>query len=123
MAISGVTFEITRGIPKLAFQKLITYKTLITKEEILAALTGDTPRKGYRLKKITNIKAVTGGADLAQELSGLAIHIKKQAGIFTADLVLRHPKYLDTTLTGVTFEKEKAFVFDKKTKTISRNNP
>ena len=120
IALSDAAFEITRRTLKqqLAFQKRTTYKNLITKEEILAALTGGTLKKGYTLKKITNLKAVSGGPNLA-ELSGLAIHIKKQAGIFTADLVLGHPKYLDTPLTGATFEKEKAFVFDKSTKTIT----
>ena len=114
--LTGATFIITKApAKKLSFKKITTYKTLVTQKEILAALTGAPLENGYTLK-ISNIQDISG-ANLA-ELSGLSIKIKKQEGVFTADLLLQHPSYLDTTLTGARFEKEKAFVFDKSKKAI-----
>ena len=107
---------------KLAFKRLITYKPLVNKEDILAQVTelsGGTLEKGYAIKSISNIRAISGGSGLVEALSGLSIKIKKREGVFTADLVLDTPGYLDATLTGAIFEKEKAFIFDKNTGTIS----
>ena len=73
---------------------------------------------GVAIKRITNLQAVSGGPNLA-EISGLSIKIKKREGAFTADVVLEHPLYLDITITGASFTKEKAFVFDKNNKAIT----
>ena len=110
---------------RLAFKALNTYKALLTEEDILAQITelsGSAIGAGYGLKRITNIQALSGGSDIA-EVSGIAIKIKKQAGIFTADFVLSHPLYLDIALTGARFEKEKAFIFDRANKAITGVTP
>ena len=94
---------------------------MLTPEDIIAELTdlsGTPLEAGYTLKALSGLQEVSGGPGLA-EISGLSIKIKKREGSFTADLVLAHPLYLEMTLTGVTFKKEKAFVFDKSTGTIS----
>ena len=123
--ITGAQFEITpkKASPQtLTFKRLVVSKNLITEADILRRITelsGASLENGYTLKALTGLQAVSGGPGLV-ELSGLSIKIKKTAGIFTADLVLTHPEYLDVTLTGATFEKkEQVFVFDEKTQTIT----
>ena len=105
---------------ELYFDGLFTYKKVIPPGDILAQvreLSGAFLGEGYSLKRISNIKALSGGSDIA-EVSGISIKIKKQAGIFTADLVLQHPLYLDMTITGALFQREEAFIFDDKEKAI-----
>ena len=101
----------------MVFNKLdFLYKNVITKEDIYKQVTG--PKAGYTIRAITGLKEVSGTNLI--ELSGTSIKIKKNTGIFTANIVLQHPNYLDTTITGATFErKEHIFVFDEKTGTIT----
>ena len=106
---------------QLSFSNLVTYKALITKEDILAQITelsGVSLAEEYSLKSISNIRIISGGSDLAEELTGLSIKIKGRTGVFTADLVLQHPLYLDMTLTRARFEKQNAFIFDSANKAI-----
>ena len=104
---------------KLAFKKLTTYKTILTKEDILPQITelsGGALPKGYvTLKSISNVRALTGTVYRIAEVSGsgTSMEIKKAEITFKADLVLSRPGYLDMTLTGAVFEKEKAFVFNR----------
>ena len=123
--ITGAQFEITpkkASAQTLTFKRLVVSKNLITEADILRRITelsGASLENGYTLKALTGLQEVTGGPGLA-ELSGLSIKIKKTTGIFTATLVLQHPAYLDTTITGATFEKkEQVFIFDEKTRTIT----
>ena len=116
--LTGSEFEIIKGTSKtLGFDKLdFLYKSVITKEDIHKQVTG--PKAGYTIRAITGLKEVSGKN--LMELSGTSIKIKKNTGIFTANIVLQHPNYLDATITGATFErKEHIFVFDEKTGTIT----
>ena len=119
LTIDLAEFEITKAPAKtLTFKRLVISKNLITEADIVRRIP-EADKKGYTLKAITGLQEVTGGPGLA-ELSGLSIKIKKTAGIFTANIVLQHPIYLDVTLTGATFEKkEQIFIFDEKTQTIT----
>ena len=122
IVIGGAEFEITKlRPPTVTLSKMTTYKSLITREDILAELTGGTLEANTYVR-ILNIKEISGSGVV--ELSGsVPIKIKKQTGIFSADLILRHPNYVDQTLTGVVFEKEQAFVFDKSSGTITGVTP
>ena len=126
VTITGAQFEIVNKLSakKLSFRRLTTYKELITQKEILAqiieltGLTGAPLEKGYTLKKITNIKEISGTGLVA--LSGLSIKVKKATAIFTADLILQHPNYLDSIITGAHFKREyMLFTFVKKSTSIA----
>ena len=120
--ITGAQFEVRQKIQpkKLAFDRIVTYKAFITPQYIIPRikdLSGAPVTGGYSLKRIANIGALSGASDMA-EISGIAIKIKEQEGVFAANLILQHPLYLDFTITGAEFEKEKAFIFNEREKAI-----
>ena len=120
LVLRGAAFQITKApAQKLIFKKLVVSgRLLITKADILKRIP-EKDRAGYTLKALTGLREISGGPGIA-DIYGLSIRIKKPVGIFTADLVLQHPNYLDTTITGATFEKkDQVYVFDEKTGTIS----
>ena len=115
--ITGCEFDIIKkSPPKLDFE-FVTYKNKFKKSTLLKEVSGIDLR-GYLIKSINNLNPVSGGPNIA-EISGSNLKIYKQECEFTVDLVLSHDEYLDTTITGVTFIKEKAFIFNKLTGTIS----
>ena len=118
-AITGVAFEITKGAAKnLTFDKLVTDKETVTKDEILRQVRGE--KTNYTLKSISSITPA-GAATVRGTAPDLSLELDIRANTFTfiATMVLEHPLYEDATITRAEFEKEESkYIFDQATKAI-----
>ena len=88
----------------LSFDRLRTaYKSSLSKAEILGQVQGE--KLGYTLKSIT--VSNTSFAQSAGAAPNISITLRR-VGIFTATIVLEHPRYEDVTIHGAAFEITKA---------------
>ena len=109
----------TESLKQLVFKRWVISSKYVIKEADILKRIPEKDRAGYTLKALKGLREIKGGPGVAK-ISGLSIRINKPVGIFTVDLVLQHPNYLDTTITGATFEKkDHVYLFDEKTGTIS----
>ena len=109
----------TESLKQLVFKRLVISSKYVIKEADILKRIPEKDRAGYTLKALKGLREIKGGPGIAK-INGLSIIINRPVGIFTVDLVLQHPNYLDTTITGATFEKkDHVYVFDEKTGTIS----
>ena len=92
---SNIRFE--RDIPNFYFKKLLSYHKVITADQILAQVQGDT--KGYFLKSITLNK----NAENIAKVAGLDITIRK-TGSFSASIVLGHKAYFNVLIKNCEFQ-------------------